>query len=158
MTGILSQNSYALNALTYQADFAWWRHHNLNKSSLNILVLWLLIVNPLASMFWKYGELLIWFGFSRPFNVWLCSCQLLSNFGPLEILNGPCYRNKSCIKGKNCFRQTKMNWLLSEAIMNYPYCRRLIVTYFRKFRRVHKWGQHVEVHKFACEYLKIQHN
>ena len=73
------------------------------------------------------------------------SAQLLSVFEPLEILNGPCCCNKSCITGKICFRQTRMNWLLSEAIMNYRYRQRLIVTYVRKFKRVHKWGKYFEV-------------
>ena len=138
------QNSYALNTLTNQADCAWWRHHNLDKSSLSISLLWLLNVHPLANVFWKYGERSIWFGFSRPFNVWLWICQLLSNFGSLEILNRPWCRIKSCIKGKNCFRQSKMNWILSEAIMNYRYHRRLKVTYVRKFKWVNKWGQYLE--------------
>ena len=51
-----------------------------------------------------------------------------------------------------------MNRLLSEAIMNYLYRRRLIVTHVRKLKRVHKLGQYLEVHKFVCVYLKIKPN
>ena len=47
-----------------------------------------------------------------------------------------------------------MNLLLSEAIMNSQYCRRLIVTHIRKFKRDHKLGQYSEVQQFACVYLK----
>ena len=51
-----------------------------------------------------------------------------------------------------------MNLLLSETIMNSQYCRRLIVTHIRKFKRGHKLGQYLEVQKFACVYLKIKPN
>ena len=51
-----------------------------------------------------------------------------------------------------------MNLLLSEAIMNSQYCRRLIVTHIRKFKRDHKLGQYLEVQKFACVYLKTKPN
>ena len=51
-----------------------------------------------------------------------------------------------------------MNWLLSEAIMNSRYRRRLIVNHIRKFKRVHKLGQYSEEHKFACVYLKTKPN
>ena len=51
-----------------------------------------------------------------------------------------------------------MNRLLSEAIMNYLYRRRLIVTHVRKLKPVHKLGQYLEVHKFVCVYLKIKPN
>ena len=48
-------------------------------------------------------------------------------FWSLEVLTSPYCRNNSCIKGKICFRQMKMNWFLSETNMNYRYRRRLIV-------------------------------
>ena len=51
-----------------------------------------------------------------------------------------------------------MNWLLSEAIMNGQYCRRLIVTHIRKCKQDNKLGQYLEVQKFACVYLKIKPN
>ena len=51
-----------------------------------------------------------------------------------------------------------MNWLLSEAIVNSWYRRRLIVTHIRKLKRVHKLGQYSEVHKFSCVYLKTKPN
>ena len=41
---------------------------------------------------------------------------------------------------------------MSEAIMNGPYHRRLIVAHIKKLKRVHKLGQYSEVHKFACVY------
>ena len=44
---------------------------------------------------------------------------------------------------------------MSEAIMNNPYCRRLIVAHIRKLKRVHKY---FEVHRFACVYLKTKPN
>ena len=47
-----------------------------------------------------------------------------------------------------------MNLLLYEAIMNYRYRRRLIVTHVRKLKRVHKLGQYFEVHKYVCVFLK----
>ena len=47
---------------------------------------------------------------------------------------------------------------MSEAIMNSPYRRRLIVAHIRKLKRVHKKGQYFEVHKFACVYLKTKPN
>ena len=47
---------------------------------------------------------------------------------------------------------------MSEAIMNDPYLRRLIVAHIRKFKRVLILGQHSEVHKFACVYLKQKAN
>ena len=50
-TGNLSQNSHALNALTYQTDCACYRHHNLDKSSHSISFLWLLNVHLLANIF-----------------------------------------------------------------------------------------------------------
>ena len=49
-----------------------------------------------------------------------------------------------------------MNELLSEAIMNSRYRRRLIVTHIRSLKRVHKLGQYSVVHEFACVYLKIK--
>ena len=45
-----------------------------------------------------------------------------------------------------------------EAIINTPYCRRLIVARIRKLKRVHKLGQYSEVHTFACVYLKPKPN
>ena len=51
-----------------------------------------------------------------------------------------------------------MSCLMSEAIMNSPYRRRLIVAHIRKLKRVHKLGQYSEVHKFACVYLKQKPN
>ena len=51
-----------------------------------------------------------------------------------------------------------MNLFLSEAIMNSQYCRRLIVTHIRNFKRDHKSGQYSEVQNFACVYLKIKPN
>ena len=51
-----------------------------------------------------------------------------------------------------------MNLLLSEAIMNSQYCRRLIVTHIRKFKRDRKLGQYFEVQKFGCVYLKLKPN
>ena len=42
--------------------------------------------------------------------------------------------------------------------MNSRYCRRLIVTHIRQYKRVHKLGQYLEVHKFACVYLKTKPN
>ena len=51
-----------------------------------------------------------------------------------------------------------MNLLLSEAIMNSQYCRRLIVNHIRKFIRDNKLGQYSEVQTFACVYLKIKPN
>ena len=48
-----------------------------------------------------------------------------------------------------------MNLLLSEVIMNSQYCRRLIVTYIRRFKQDHKLGQYWDVQKFASVYLKI---
>ena len=49
-----------------------------------------------------------------------------------------------------------MNWLLSEAIMNYRYRQRLIVTHIRKLIRIHKLGQYSDVHEFVCVYLNIK--
>ena len=72
-------------------------------------------------------------------------------------LTGPNCHSNSCIKGKK-MSQSQMNWLLSEAIMNGQYCRSLIVTHIRKFKRDNKWGQYSEVQKFACVYLKIKPN
>ena len=51
-----------------------------------------------------------------------------------------------------------MGWLLTEAIMNSPYRRRLIAAQARKLKRVHKLGQYSELHKFACVYLKPKSN
>ena len=59
------------------------------------------------------------------------------------------------LKVKIAFRQTKVNWLLSEAIVKY---RRLIVTHVRKFKRVHKLGLYLEVHSCVCVYIKIKPN
>ena len=39
--------------------------------------------------------------------------------------------NNSCVKGKNIFWQTYINWLLSEAIINSRYRRRLIETHIK---------------------------
>ena len=47
---------------------------------------------------------------------------------------------------------------MSEAIMNNPYRRRLIVAHIRKLKRVHNFGQYFEVHRFACVYLKTKPN
>ena len=47
---------------------------------------------------------------------------------------------------------------MSEAIMNSPYRRRLIVAHIRKLKQVLKLGQHSEVHKFTCVYLKQKAN
>ena len=47
---------------------------------------------------------------------------------------------------------------MSEANMNSPYRRRLIVAHIRKLKRVHKLGQYSEVHKLACVYLKQKPN
>ena len=47
---------------------------------------------------------------------------------------------------------------MSVAIMNSPYRRRLIVAHIRKLKRVLQLGQHSEVHKFACVYLKQKAN
>ena len=47
---------------------------------------------------------------------------------------------------------------MTEAIMNSPYRRRLIVAHIRKLKPVLKLGQHSEVHKFACVYLKQKAN
>ena len=51
-----------------------------------------------------------------------------------------------------------MSCLLSEAIMNSIYRRRLIEAHTRKLKRVHKLGQYSEVHKFLCVYLKLKPN
>ena len=51
-----------------------------------------------------------------------------------------------------------MNWLLPEAIMNYQYRRRLIVTQIRKLKRIHKLGQYSEVHELVFVYLNIKPN
>ena len=51
-----------------------------------------------------------------------------------------------------------MSCLLSEAIVNSPYLRRLIVALIRKLKRVNKLGQYSEVHKSACAYLKPKPN
>ena len=51
-----------------------------------------------------------------------------------------------------------MNSLLSEAVMNSRYRRRLIVAHIRKLKRVHVLGQFSEVHKFASVYLKLNPN
>ena len=51
-----------------------------------------------------------------------------------------------------------MNLLLSERIMNSQYCRRLIVSHIRKFKRDHILGQYLDVQKFACVYLKLKPN
>ena len=51
-----------------------------------------------------------------------------------------------------------MNWLLSEAIMNYRYRRRLIVTHIRILKQIHKEGQYSEVPEFVCGYLNIKPN
>ena len=50
-----------------------------------------------------------------------------------------------------------MNWLLSEAIMNFRYRRILIVAYIRKLKRVDTLGHYSDVHKI-CVYLKIKPN
>ena len=42
--------------------------------------------------------------------------------------------------------------------MNYRYRRRLIVTYIRKLKRIHKLGQYSEVREFVCVYLNIKPN
>ena len=42
---LFTLNSHALNALTYQADCACWRRHNLDKSNFSISILWLLNVH-----------------------------------------------------------------------------------------------------------------
>ena len=47
---------------------------------------------------------------------------------------------------------------MSEAIMNSPYRRKLIVAHIRKLKRVLKLGQHSEVHKFAGAHLKQKVN
>ena len=47
---------------------------------------------------------------------------------------------------------------MSEAIMNSPYRRRLIVAHIRKLKRVLKLGQHSEVHTFSLVYLKQKAN
>ena len=47
---------------------------------------------------------------------------------------------------------------MSEAIMNSPYRRKLIVAHIRKLKRVLKLDQHSEVHKFAGVYLKQKAN
>ena len=50
---------------------------------------------------------------------------------------------------------------MSEAIMNSPYRRRLIVAHIRKLKRVHKLGQYSacsELHKLAYVYLKQKPN
>ena len=75
----------------------------------------------------------------------------------LEVLTPYC-RNNRCIKAKTIFMQTKMDIVLSEAIMNSRYCRRVILTHIRISKRVHKIGQYSKVRKFACVYLKIKHN
>ena len=51
-----------------------------------------------------------------------------------------------------------MNLLLYEVIMKSQYCRRLIVTHIRKFKREHKLGQYSDVQKFVCVYLKVKPN
>ena len=51
-----------------------------------------------------------------------------------------------------------MNKISSEAIMNYWYRWRLIVTHIRKLKQVHKLGQYSEVHTFVCVYLKTKLN
>ena len=79
-------------------------------------------------------------------------------FGPFEVLTGPYCRNNRCIKAKTIFMQTKMNWLLSDAIMNSRHCRRVILTHIRISKRVLKVAQYSEVHKFVFVYLKIKHN
>ena len=47
---------------------------------------------------------------------------------------------------------------MSEAIMNSPYRRKLIVAHIRKLKRVHKLGQYFEVLKFACIYQRQKPN
>ena len=42
--------------------------------------------------------------------------------------------------------------------MNHRYRRRLIVTYMRTLKRLHKLGRYSEVHKLVCVYLKIKPN
>ena len=74
-TGNLPRNSHTLNTLTHQADCAYKRPHNSDKSSLSNSFSWLLSVHPLANSSSKYGELSIRSGFPRPLNVWLCNCQ-----------------------------------------------------------------------------------
>ena len=39
-----------------------------------------------------------------------------------------------------------------------PYRPGLIVAHIRKSKRVHKFGQYSEVHKFSCVYLKPKSN
>ena len=47
---------------------------------------------------------------------------------------------------------------MTEAIMNGPYRRRLMIAHIRKLKRVRNLGQHSEVYKFACVYLKQKAN
>ena len=47
---------------------------------------------------------------------------------------------------------------MTETIMSSPYRRRLMAAHIRKLKRVLKLGQHSEVHKFACVYLKQKAN
>ena len=46
--------------------------------------------------------------------------------------------------------------ILTEAIINSRYRRRLIVTHIKPLERVHKLGHNSVVHTFECVYLKIQ--
>ena len=53
------QNSHTLNALIYQADYAYKRPHNLDKSSLSNSYLWLRNIHPEVNMSCIYGEVSI---------------------------------------------------------------------------------------------------
>ena len=52
-------------------------------------------------MSFTYGELSIWSGFPRPFNVWLCNCQLKSNFDHLKIWPAQTAITTAVLKVKN---------------------------------------------------------
>ena len=55
----LSQKSHTLSTLTYQADCAYLRPHNLDKSSLSNSYLWLHNVHTEVNMSCIYGEVSI---------------------------------------------------------------------------------------------------
>ena len=120
-------NSHILNELSYQANCAYKMLHSSDKISLSLIF----IRKPICSA--HMANFLYELGFLGPRMYGYATVSYSQMFDPLKFWPAHTVETTDVLELKQF-----LNWPLSETIINSRYHRRVISTYTRISKRVHK--------------------